>query len=115
MSLGPRLIMPMALALLPVSLPAQRLQSQFANATENALFDAPSMAISARDEVRPSRGPYLLGGALVGGALAVLTIGPALVRAEIGSEPLIYALSAASGALLGLFIGHIVYEVRYGT
>ena len=117
MHIGPRSILLVALAAVPVALPAQRLPSQHALRSQHDRFIAPPSPTLGllHTDARPSRGPYVLGGALLGGGLAAVTVGPALVRAEIGSEPLVYAATAAGGALIGAFIGLIVYEARHGS
>lgn len=55
--------------------------------------------------VRRQRGRAIVLGAIVGGAVAAVVIGPRLHEAELFSAPIAYGLPAVGGALLGALVG----------
>jgi hypothetical protein len=102
--------------LIPAPLVAQRLQPGFHQAVrESRVLSPTGLAVAFQNEARPSRSPFVTTGAIIGGVVTALTLGPALVEAEVGSEPLIYGLSAAGGAVVGALLGLLVYEIRHGN
>ena len=104
----------LGLVIAPAIAEAQHLPLTFPQFTTNRVAHGPTASVPLIQREHPSRWPYILTGAVLGGAISAVTLAPAVVEAEAGSEPLVYIISTASGAAVGALLGLLVSEIARG-
>jgi fermentation-respiration switch protein FrsA (DUF1100 family) len=95
---------------------AQSLKIQSsASAGAREPFDARQITVAkvAAESPRPSRIPYILGGAVIGGVITGVAVSNELRHSEAELGPIIGAYITLAGTVLGALLGWVIYEVRY--